>query len=244
MLLFVEGGVHLFHGLDVFEIPFVVLQDDRHCLAIETVGGHVLPEIFERLDVRVFLVQLRVGYEHDAVRARKYRASGGIVLHLPGNGVKLQGEPKAANSPQIQRQEIKEQSSVRGRVEGVQLASPLRIDDAVNMLEACGLSSNCRSVVHDLDLDLAVLVVELNHEPPTKPASVVARPTLRARKTHYGPYRSADPAVIGSCGRPPRCEQRPGAERVCRSSVATLSPLWHQQSRPRRKRSSRHPFPD
>jgi len=34
------------------------------------------------------------------------------------------------------------------------------------MLEAGGLSSDCRSVVDDLDLDLAVLVVELNHGPP------------------------------------------------------------------------------
>ena len=51
-------------------------------------------------------------------------------------------------------------------IERVELGSPLGICDAVQVLQAGRLPTHRGAVVDDLDFDLAVLVVELDHSPP------------------------------------------------------------------------------
>jgi hypothetical protein len=87
-------------------------------------------------------------------------------LDLPRNRVELEGQAKPSNPSEVQGKEIEKQGAVGCSIQGVELGPALRICDTVNVLETRRLASHSRAVVDDLDLDLAVVIVELDHSPP------------------------------------------------------------------------------
>jgi hypothetical protein len=128
------------------------------------------------------LFDLGVGNEYHAVGAGEHRPSGGVVLHLARNRVKLEGKTIIPNPPQVQRKKIEKQGAIGGGVEGIKLGPTLRIDHTVNVLQTGRLAAHGRSVVDDLDFDLAVLVVELDHAPPDD-----RRPTMNSTSRRTKP---------------------------------------------------------
>ena len=167
----VEIGLELGHGDDAIEIPLVVQQDNRDALGIDAVRLEILPQVFERPAVRLPLIGLTVGDEDDAVDPREDGPAGRVVLDLSGYRIQLNGETITADSTEVERQQIEKQRPVRCRVEGVQTGSALRVRHPVDVLQARGLATESRTVVHDLDLDLPILIVELNHRPPGRSAT-------------------------------------------------------------------------
>ena len=165
----IERTLHLAARRRVGQVSLVEKQHRRGRLGIEPICPQVVGQIGQALEVGLRLRPLRVGDEDDAVSAGEHRPSGGVVLHLAGNGVELQRQPVAAHPAEVDGEEIEKQRAIGGSGEGVQLGAALGVGDAVNMLQRRGLAAERGTVEDDLELDLLVLVVKLDHRSPRAP---------------------------------------------------------------------------
>jgi hypothetical protein len=167
----VQVGVHVVDGVDVRQIAFVVLEDQRHFVRIEAIEAQIRSQVFEAIEVRLAHGALGVGDEHHAVRAAQDELAGGVVEDLSGDGVELHADFLAADGSQLHGHEVKEEGAVRLRGHGDHFSLVLQLRIAVNLLEVGRLSAQPGPVVHQLDRHLVDCLVDQNHA-KTPPGTV------------------------------------------------------------------------
>src|SRR6185369_2954403 len=114
-----------------------------------------------------------------AIHAAQDQFSAGIVKNLAGNGIEVESRPEAADSPQVEGQEVKEQGSVRFRGQGDHLAL-LFIDRLIeNMLQVRGLNAQTGAVINDLAVNFPCGKVNKAQDSPSTRWAQTARLRFR-----------------------------------------------------------------
>src|SRR5215510_244163 len=162
----VEHELHVLERRDVGEVALVVLDDVRHLVQVVVVLAEVLLQVAEALHVLPQPVPLRVGHEHEPVHSAQHELARHVVVHLPRHGVELELRGETPHRRGGDRQEVEEERAVvaRGQRNHVALA---RIGQAlVDMLEVGRLPGHPWPVVHDLEVDDLLRVVDDRHVAP------------------------------------------------------------------------------
>ena len=159
----VQGPVHELHVHDLGQVALVVLEHQGHGGGVEAMGQQVLGHLPEALEVLLPPVLRGVGHEDQAVGVLQHEPPRGGVHGLAGNGQDLQAQVEAAEARAAQGQEVEEDGAVLRGVDGDHLAAPRRLGVLVQDLEVGRLAAHRGAVIDDLDLDLPVAVIELDH---------------------------------------------------------------------------------
>ena len=91
----------------------VVLEDVGDFAQVELQRLEVVLHIFEALNVLLHFLVGGVGDEHEAIHAAQDELAGGVVDHLPGDGVELELGLVALDGDRLQGEEVEEQRAVR-----------------------------------------------------------------------------------------------------------------------------------
>ncbi len=161
----VEELVHLVDVGDAGDVALVVLQHVRQVRQRQPLEQQVLLEVVPRLLVGAHQLALRVGDEDDAVDAAQHHLAGGVVVHLPRHGVELHAQPHAAELPGVHRQEVEEDRAVAAGRHDDQLAARRGRVPLVKRAQVGRLAPQRRTVVDDLNDDLARLGSKVDHYP-------------------------------------------------------------------------------
>src|SRR6185503_7499147 len=106
-------------------------------------------------NIGVHTLFLRICHKDHSIHAAQDQFSTGIVKNLAGNGIKMESGAEAADSPQIERQKVKEERPVRLRGQGDHLAL-LFVDRLIeNMLQVRRLTAQTSAVVDDLAVNFS-----------------------------------------------------------------------------------------
>src|SRR5204862_4264837 len=146
------------------QVALIVFEDERHIVDRNVLDGEVVGQVFETFNVLLHFFPLRIGDEDDSIDAAQNELAGGVVNHLAGNGVELELGDEAFDHDRIERQKIEKERAVGGGGERDEVAPVLRINALVNVTEVGCFAAECRTVVNDLELDLAAGVVNDRHE--------------------------------------------------------------------------------
>src|SRR6478735_5006099 len=161
-----QFALQVFHGHGAGQVTLIELQDVRDLLEVVTVFFQVFLQVFQRFNVGVEALFLRIGHKDHAIHAAQDQLSAGIVKDLAGNGIEMESGAKAADSSQIEREEVKEECPVRFRGQGDHLAL-LFVDRFIeNMLQVRGLTAQTGAVIDDLAVNFAGGKVNKAQESP------------------------------------------------------------------------------
>ena len=159
----VQRFLQFLDTVDIGKIAFVVLENDGDAREVDAMLFQVLLKVSEALDVFVHLSTFGVGDEHDPVGSLKNQFSRRVVIDLPGDGVDLELRLHPCNLSQVQGEEVEEQGSVTLGSDAGEVTDTVAGCFLVNYLEVRGLSTEPRTVVHDLAVDFLQREVDLYH---------------------------------------------------------------------------------
>src|SRR5690349_19920759 len=159
----VQQVFEVFDRCHVGQVPLVVLDDVRDLIKIVTVLFEILLQVSEAFDVFPQPVPLRIGDEDDAIDTAQDKLAGHVVVHLPRDGVELELRYEVPDRHRRDGQEVEEERAV---VAGGQRhhVAPVHVGQApVDVLKVGGLARDPGAVVHDLEADLFLRVVDDRH---------------------------------------------------------------------------------
>src|SRR5437870_2173292 len=145
----------IINGQNVWQVSFVQLQDIRNLSEVVAVLLEVRHEIFERLDIGVHALLLRVGYENDAIHPAQNQLAASIVEYLAWNRIEVNASLEAADRAEIQRKEVEEQSTLSLGGQRDHLAFLLLGRFLIDVLQICRLAAQSGAVVDDFAIDLS-----------------------------------------------------------------------------------------
>ena len=129
----------------------------------------VLFQIFERFQIGVQPLFLRIRDKHDSIRAFQDQFAAGFVEDLPGHGVQVQASFKAAHGAEIERKKIKKERAIGFRRERDHFSFQVRAGVVVDPLQIGGFPAEAGTVVHELAIDFACRKVDERHDAPGQP---------------------------------------------------------------------------
>src|SRR4051794_29361337 len=226
----VQRVVHLIRAQDEIagEILLVVLENDRELPDVYALGQQVVLQVLQALEIVVEPASLAVRHEYDAVRPLKHQLSRGVVVALTGDGVQLKLRAEAGDRSEVQREEIKEQRSIRLGGKRDHPAPACLRNPPVHILQVGRLSGPARPVVDDLAGDLARGKVDERHAP--------YRPKSSLRLVSSSRSKSFGSGVAGA--RSPRAAHTHRSPLLAKKNWAPP----HQGSEPNTNRTN-HPPP-
>src|SRR5215468_5152465 len=212
----VQHELHVLEGRDVREVALVVLHHVGHIVQVVVVLAEVFLQVAEALHVLPQPVPLRVGHEHEPVHSTQHELARHVVVHLPRHGVELELRGEAPHRRGGNGQEVEEERAVvaRGQRDHVALA---RVGQAlVDVLEVGRLPGHPRPIVHDLEVDDLLRVVDDRHvAPQAAPRRAAARSICRraspGRPVSMPPTTRTSPRPAGDDSR--RISMRAPSER-------------------------------
>src|SRR5438067_1440563 len=146
-----------------WQILLVVLNDERHGPRVDPLLREIRVQVLEALDVLVELSRLRIGDEHDTVRALEHELPRRLVIHLAGHRVELEFRREARDRAEIEREKIEEQCAIGLGRERNHLALSVLRHLPVDVVQVRRLPGPTWPVVDDLARDLARGVVDERH---------------------------------------------------------------------------------
>src|SRR5215468_2100003 len=186
----VEHVLHVLERRDVLQVALVVLHHVGHLVEVVVVLAEVLLEVAEALHVVAQPVPLRVGHEDQPVYPAQDELARHVVVDLPRNRVELELGGETAHGGGRDGQEVEEERAVvtRGERDHVPLA---RLRQAlVDVLEVRGFSRHPGAVVHDLEVDDLLCVVDDRHG---FPQASLSRAAVRSTCRRASPGRPVSP---------------------------------------------------
>src|SRR3989454_2449166 len=159
----VEDELQILHRRDVGQVALVVLQDVRDLVEGALVLAEVGLEVAQALDVFAETLELRVGNEHETVDTAQDQPARHVVLHLPRHGVELEPGLEPANRDGRHREKVEVDRAVVAGRQRDHVALVVVGQAAVDVLEVGGLPRETRPVVHDLEVDDLLRVVDDRH---------------------------------------------------------------------------------
>ena len=144
-----EVRAHRVDRVDVRQIAFVVLKDDRHFLRIEAIEPQIRLQVFEAVDIRIAHRVLRIGHKHDAVGAAQHEFARGVVEHLTGDGVELHAHFLSGDRAELHRHEVEEERAIRLRRHRNHLPFVVEFRIRVDLLEIRRLPAQTGAVVDE-----------------------------------------------------------------------------------------------
>src|SRR6185369_14895736 len=166
LALFLQLSRQIFRGYDIAEVALVQLQHVRNLHQIVALRLQILFEVVQRLDIGVHTLFLRIGHEHHSIDTLQNQFARRIVKNLTRHGVQVKARLEAANCPQLERHEIKEQRAISLGREADQLAARLGRGRIKDVLQVCRLTTQAWAVVDDLAVDFSRSVVDEGHSVP------------------------------------------------------------------------------
>src|SRR5215467_11184983 len=196
----VEHVLHVLERRDVLQVALVVLHHVGHLVEVVVVLAEVLLEVAEALHVVAQPVPLRVGHEDQPVYPAQDELARHVVVDLARNRVELELGGETAHGGGRDGQEVEEERAVvtRGERDHVPLA---RLRQAlVDVLEVRGFSRHSGAVVHDLEVDDLLRVVDDRHG---FPQASLSRAAVRSTCRRTSPGRPVSPpAITRTCDGP------------------------------------------
>ncbi len=139
------------------------MQHIRKLHEFVSVSEQILFEVIQGFEVGIHALFLRVGYKDHSIDSLENQLAGRFIKNLSGNGVEMKASLEAADRPQLQGHEIKEQRSIGFGCETNQLTPGLRGGRIVDVLKIRGLAAESGAVIDDLAVDLTGRVVDQRH---------------------------------------------------------------------------------
>ena len=139
------------HG--VGQVALIELQHVRDLLEIVAVLAKILLQVLQRLDIGVHAFFLGVRHENDTVYATQDQLAAGIVEDLAGYRVKVDASLEAANTAEIEGQEVEEKGAFRLRGQRDHLALLLLAGLLINKLQIGRLAAETGAVIDDLAIN-------------------------------------------------------------------------------------------
>src|SRR5215467_5588508 len=196
----VQHELHVFEGRDVREVALVVLHHVGHLVQVVVVLAEVFLEVAEALHVVAQPVPLRVGHEHEPIHPAQDELARHVVVDLPRHRIELElgGEP--AHGGGGDGQEVEEERTIVARGEGNHVPLAHDGETLVDVLEVRGLPRHSRAVVHDLEVDDLLRVVDDRHG---LPQASLSRAAVRSTCRRASPGRPVSlPATTRICPEP------------------------------------------
>ena len=149
---------------DVRQVPLVVLDDDRDPFERHGVGLQVLLEVLPALEVFRQVRPLRVGHEHDPVRAPQDDTPRLVEGGLPGDRRQLEPDLVSLDVAQLDREQVEVDGPIRLCREVEQFPDGLRVETVVEKVQVGRLAAQTRTVIDDLGGQLPRGGVVDNHK--------------------------------------------------------------------------------
>jgi negative regulator of sigma E activity len=99
------------------------LKDERDFLNVDVILSKILSQIFQTLNVLLFLNFKRISHEYDAIHTFENQFAGRIVHDLARDGIKLDLYAQSLNLTEGQREKVKKERAVTLGVDGNHLTT-------------------------------------------------------------------------------------------------------------------------
>lgn len=127
------------------------------------IDPQVRVEALQGLEIVTLAVHLRVRDKDHAIRLPHYELKRGIVSHLTGNGIEIEGGLVSGDGISLDGKKVKEERAVLCGGKRYQVAASAGVEFRVYLLQIRGLPTERRATIDNFKTDGAILVIDAGH---------------------------------------------------------------------------------